>query len=157
MNPYTTFFGRAGFTATRHVDGREADILEFVDRTTDDCTEFTTGACWGGDSLIARHLLSTRADAAHRLIVPQKRDQVDTDMFHHFLTHTGGWASIELMQAGSNYRDRNNRILDHTDRLLAVAEYPEDHGKSRRSGTWMTVRLARKRGIPFVVYILNKP
>jgi hypothetical protein len=81
---------------------------------------------------------------------------VDTDLYHDFLTHTGGPAFIELMPAGTNYRDRNARILDYTDELIAVADHSEDHALSRRSGTWMTIRMALKLGIPTHVLILHE-
>lgn len=142
---------RIGFTGTRRVpDYRVRDVLDWVDErvATLGGTEYTTGACVGFDALVAPHLLKTRPDDLHRLIVPANRAQVDTDMFHEFLTHSGGWKAIELMPAGTTYRDRNERILDHADVLLAVADAPENAGRSARSGTWMTVRIARKRFLP---------
>lgn len=138
---------RLTFTATRDIVGCEDAIKRHVLLVTREhgATEFTTGACVGGDALIARTMLAEFPDAIHRLVVPANRSQVDIDLYHDFITHTGGWACIEFMPAGSTYRDRNLRLLDHGDMLCPVANYDEDDGHSRRSGTWMTVRLARAR------------
>lgn len=41
------------------------------------------------------------------------------------------------------YLDRNHDIVDETDVLVAT---PAGYGEEQRSGTWATVRYARKRG-----------
>ena len=45
------------------------------------------------------------------------------------------------------YLDRNRDIVDASDALLATPEGPE----GLRSGTWSTVRYARKRGKPITI------
>jgi hypothetical protein len=59
------------------------------------------------------------------------------------------------MAEGTDYRDRNTEIVRRSNQLFYCADYPENHGKSRRSGTWMTKRIAEQTGIPVNGIILN--
>ncbi len=145
---------RLGFTGTRSVGGYESDIHDFLDQFIEKGTEFTTGACTGFDSIAARFFINAKPEATHRLIVPSNRRQIDANLLTVFGAWPTGWALVEYMPKTSDYRDRNVRILDYADKLIAVAEYPEDHGKSTRSGTWQTVRLARDR-MPMSVKVLD--
>lgn len=55
----------------------------------------------------------------------------------------------DFMYPVKSYLDRNQDIVDASDGLLATPNGPE----KLRSGTWSTVRLARKKGIPiYIVY-----
>ncbi len=82
-------------------------------------------------------------------ILPANRSQVD-----------GAWqyrcTSYHEMPAQTSYRDRNLAIVAASRSLIAFPEYPEEHRKSRRSGTWQTIRLARAAGIPVTVHILRE-
>ena len=60
------------------------------------------------------------------------------------------------MPPGTTYKDRNEAIVNRVDELYYCADYPEEDRRSRRSGTWQTVRLARGRGIPVDGIILNQ-
>lgn len=149
---------RVGFTGTRSVPPeRVAEVHQFLDSTVPtEATEFTTGACLGFDAIAARWLLTEHPGALHRLAVPANRKQVDTDLFHDFLTASiPGWTLIECCPSHTDYRYRNEYIVTRSNLLVAVADYPEAHGKSTRSGTWQTVRIARKAGIPVSEFILN--
>lgn len=149
---------RVGFTGTRSVPPeRVTEVHEFLGGAVPtEAVEFTTGACVGFDAIAARWLLAEHPGALHRLAVPANRKQVDTDLFHDFLTASiSGWTVIECCPAGTDYRYRNQRIVLLSDRLIAVADYPEKHGKSTRSGTWQTVRLARAAGVLVTELILN--
>lgn len=46
------------------------------------------------------------------------------------------------------YRERNQAIVDAADRLVAC---PAGMTEELRSGTWMTIRMARKRGIVITI------
>jgi hypothetical protein len=51
------------------------------------------------------------------------------------------YATVEVLEPKS-YLERNRDIVNATDILIAAPDGPE----KRRSGTWSTVRYARKRG-----------
>lgn len=146
---------RMGFTGTRSVPfDRVADVLAFLTRESHEFDEFTTGACTGFDAIAAHYLIDQNPNALHRLVVPANRSQVDGEIIERFRRLEDDRHVIEYMPEGTSYRERNERILDHSDALLAVADHPEIHSKSVRSGTWMTVRIARRRGIPIEGLVL---
>lgn len=45
--------------------------------------------------------------------------------------------------AGKPYRLRNQDIVNACDVLVACVRWPEDDRRSKRSGTWQTIRMAR--------------
>jgi hypothetical protein len=95
-----------------------------------------TGACIGIDWAAAR--------IAHELgffvytIVPANKSKIDTQ----FYLHCHDW---EYMPPGTSYMDRNDRLVNHPvypcDCLLA---FPNQKEEILRSGTWATIRRARK-------------
>lgn len=55
----------------------------------------------------------------------------------------------DVIHPEDSYMKRNQRIVDFSDALIATPHGPE----KVRSGTWATVRRARKKGIPiYIVY-----
>lgn len=139
---------RWGETGTRTVtDDARPHVYQRLAERAGRYDEYTTGACVGVDAIAANWFLDTCPDAIHRLVVPANLSQVDWLTIHRFRALEDERHIIEWMPKGTSYRDRNNRVLDHTDELDVIASYPESHGKSRRSGTWMTYRLAKSRGL----------
>lgn len=138
---------RVGWTGTRSLndDGREW-ILGIIDLLHPD-TIIITGACVGADAYIARvahdHGLYVHA------IVPFNRSQVDPEWRDYCDTY-------DEMPDGTDYRYRNERIVDASDRMYGIADYPEKHEQSRRSGTWMTIRIARRDAKPVEVYVQHE-
>ena len=136
-----------GFTGTRHATPAMTDHLErIIAELPADCT-VVTGACIGVDALAAT-LAYQRGLRVHT-IVPADRSRVDREW--------RGWChTFEEMPHGTTYRDRNQRIVERSTRLIAVPEAPENAPESRRSGTWMTVRIARRLGRPVQVEPLSE-
>lgn len=107
-----------------------------------------TGACVGVDAYVARSAYS-RGYYVHT-IVPALRSHVDFqwEMWCH---------SYEEMPQGTTYRDRNIKIVERgRDGLIAFPLYEEDDPRSRRSGTWQTIRLAAKQDRWHVAYLLSE-
>lgn len=63
--------------------------------------------------------------------------------------------SYEESPAGSSFLERDQLIVDQSDALLALPLYREDHPKSKRSGTWATIRMARRKAIPIRILVLT--
>lgn len=134
-----------GFTGTRTLDTVKLQAEMDMARLIDDrrFTHFVSGACIGFDTYAGLLAVRMRPDATHLVIVPADRSRV-----------SGWWLAfphvlVQKMAAGSSYADRNERIVAICDFLVALPEHDEDHPRSARSGTWQTVRMARRadRGI----------
>lgn len=135
-----------GFTGTRNVRDVDLERIRAAVLALPPDATVVTGACIGVDALVARMAHGGRRHV--HTIVPAGRSRVDPYWRQHCNT-------FEEMPPGTDYRARNERIVELSDRLVAFPEYPEDHHRSHRSGTWMTVRIARRAGKPVEVVVLN--
>jgi hypothetical protein len=98
-----------------------------------------TGACIGVDSYAAQIGCSHMIDV--HTIVPDDTSRVDANWEVYCTSH-------EIMPKGSTYKDRNQKIVSLSEELIAFPRYPELlDGETTRSGTWQTVRMARKKKI----------
>lgn len=106
------------------------------------------GCCVGVDELCARIVVGEGPGIT--AIIPPNRRLVSDDAYENS-------DEIVVVPAGPDgYKRRNQEIVDRSDVLLAFPLYPEDHPQSRRSGTWQTVRLARRKGIRIDIHILSE-
>ena len=127
---------RLGFTGTR--DGMSARQLEAVQAMLM-CLEYRTivrhGDCVGADEQL-HHLAKNRG---LRIIVHPPahgtyRAMCTEDVY-------------QMMEKKPNL-DRNHDIVDGSTLLLAC---PKTEQEQLRSGTWATVRYARRKGVPVVI------
>jgi predicted Rossmann fold nucleotide-binding protein DprA/Smf involved in DNA uptake len=126
-----------GFTGTRSANHRDAGkIADILAELSPDST-VVTGACVGVDMFVAA--IARRLGMKVHTVVPADRSRVGRLWRQNCTT-------FEEMPPGTDYRDRNERIVALSDRVIAIPEAPEDAPESRRSGTWMTVRIARRAG-----------
>jgi predicted Rossmann-fold nucleotide-binding protein len=126
-----------GISGTRSLnDDRAAAVTAVIETLPKDAT-VVTGGCVGVDAHVARVAYGLGLHVV--TILPADRKAVDPDWrrFCH---------EYEEMLPGSTYRDRNRRIVQRSDQLLAFPLYPEKDARSTRSGTWQTVRIARNMG-----------
>ena len=110
-------------------------------------TLIVTGACMGVDACVAM----TAFDAGYRVhtVVPYEFNYryYDRDYAQHCQTS-------EFVRT---YADRNARMVElSTDGLIAFPLFPEDDRRSRFSGTWQTVRMARKAEKAVQIHILSE-
>lgn len=128
---------KVGFTGSRlGMNQLQADIFRtFI--IGHDVTEFHHGDCIGAD-----------ADA-HNIIQPYKipiiiHPPIDTKF------RANCKSSLSVFKKG--YLERNQDIVDQTDILIAV---PEGFNELVRSGTWYTVRYARKCSKNVYIIFMN--
>src|SRR5262245_45117958 len=120
-----------GFTGSREITPSMAAYIDGVIAILPVASIVVTGGCIGVDAYVA-----TRAHARGlhvHTILPADRSRVDPDWRSHCTT-------VEAMPQGTSYRSRNVRLVMNADRLYAIPRWPEMHSRSRRSGTWQTVR-----------------
>ena len=139
---------RVGFPGTRHI---EADGVAAVSAAvrglvqiaglTGCSVEVSTGGCVGTDhrAMMEAHW----AGFTVHTILPANRKLVPDD-----------WQDFSTTwEEGGEYRARNKALVRRVSGLFVVADYPEQHPKSRRSGTWMTWRLGREAMKPMALMI----
>lgn len=105
-------------------------------------TEIHGGDCIGFDAeciVLAKEVRPDIRTVGHPPINPKKRA---------FLTY-------DELRGEKDYHSRNHDIVDETDIMLACPKGPEYDADGKwiglRSGTWSTVRYARKRNKPIVI------
>ena len=117
-----------------------------------DFTGIVQGICSGVDARAARIAKGYYGIDVHS-VVPQGWERPGSHM-------DWGWQSFstthELMPQGTSLLDRDLRVLERSTRaLLAFPRYDEHDYRSRRSGTWYTIRRAREQGFMVEVVVLT--
>lgn len=140
-----------GVTGSRTIETerQRRHVIDVIDHYVTPRDWLIHGACVGVDELCAKCAWDNDA-AVIMAVVPPNRSLVSEKA----VSLSG---LVEDIAPGPNgYKRRNQTIVDESDRILAFPGYPEDHPKSRRSGTWQTIRMARRAGIPVRVYVLSE-
>jgi hypothetical protein len=106
-------------------------------------TGVVTGGCIGFDHIMGQYLAAIDPDISHTVIVPADRSRVHEWWLDPYFS----FVEVVEMPLGTTYRDRNIEIVRRSDWLLGQPERPEGDTKSVRSGTWQTIRFARRKGI----------
>lgn len=128
---------RIGFTGTRHGMSvvQKEEFKKLVD--SKDFQEFHHGMCEGSD------------EQAHHMI---DEDTRKIKIIGHPPVFTGSLVSVpcNILMKPDTYLKRNRNIVDASDVLIATPDTKE----RMRSGTWSTVRYARKKEKR--IYIIHK-
>lgn len=150
-----------GFTGSRQPFHDPAEILTRTLTGLYRAGQFVTGACTGVDADLGRFLAQAYPDVPQTVIVPAARDRID----RWWLKPDGDRSrlypevtiDVRLMPPGTDYRDRNQAIVDLSTILVGYPQLPEKDPAMRRSGSWQTIRMARAKGIPVHVFPLEDP
>lgn len=139
---------RLGFTGSRL---RPVDVQKrwlgqvFQDQQP---TEFHHGACQGSDEFA--HVLaiewSRRCPLLTDIYVHPPTDQRLMMPMDHIWSDEPPWLNITMLPA-KPYLDRNQDIVDLSEALVALPDGPE----RLHSGTWSTIRYARRTKTPHAI------
>lgn len=134
------------FTASRlHFSPPPGRVEETLARLPLAGALYVTGACEGGDAWTGAWLHACRPQAQHMVIVPADRSQVS--YWWEQPGNLGGPdVTVVTMARGTSYADRNQALADIADKVIGFPLFPEKDPRSRRSGTWQTIRMARRAG-----------
>jgi|SRR6266542_723578 len=115
--------------------------------------EYITGAAVGFDSFIGQWMAIHFPMMRHIVYVPSNYSKVS---FWWRRPHYG--YDVEEIQCpgGTTYKYRNKQMVNRATELVAVPRYRESHPLSRRSGTWQTIKLARKQNKTVHLFILEE-
>lgn len=151
QGPKEGLIPKYGFTGSRYINVLHHPALDEVLSAHLDGEEYTTGGAVGVDTYVLRKMASWLPDSFHRVCLPEHGPDWDNPYLE---------MADEVIRVPDTmrhpHRSRNAAILDHTDVLLAFPLHGEDHGQSKRSGTWMTIRMARERGLEVEITILDR-
>lgn len=142
-----------GFTASRNLDRNGIRLIDQVLASVLGADLWVTGACIGGDQHIAK--VGADADVPQRIYVPGITDYVDLDWIREMSKNPK--VDVKRMSRRTTYRERNQCIVfgQSINMLIGFPQYAEDDWRSKRSGTWQTIRMAQKAGIHFAIHILE--
>jgi predicted Rossmann fold nucleotide-binding protein DprA/Smf involved in DNA uptake len=142
---------------SRTLDAREKALVYAIVAALEDVDEFTSGCAYGVDTAAHQAAVHTHPSALKRLCVPAAPHNAS-------LVKTAELPSINWaveyvgVPPGSHrgisaaYMARNDRLVSHADTLIA---FPAIATEQLRSGTWATIRRARKAGVPVRIYPLT--
>jgi hypothetical protein len=136
----SVFCGSVSFTAGRRGFAPVPGVVVNVLTTVPHAARYVTGGCREGDAFIGQWLYANRPDAEHVIVVPADRSQVD-----EWWLHAGGTnITVIQMPQGTTRKDRNIRLVAEGDCVYGFPHRPE--ASSPRSGTWQTIRIAKRAG-----------
>jgi hypothetical protein len=128
-----------GFTAGRDLDPDGEGVIVAVLEGVPAVGRYVTGGAFGGDAFVGQWLAFRYPDAEHEVVVPANRNQVDP-----WWERIGFPATVILMPPHTDYAERNTRLVLRSSTVFGFPAYPEDDPRSQRSGTWQTIRIARR-------------
>lgn len=115
--------------------------------------QFVSGAAHGVDTYAARMAHLYFPEAIHTVIVPAAPHNTEFVSWAEAL----GFEIVRLKSAGNaatNYMNRNQHMVNLADELVAFPKTEEEQWQG--SGTWATIRRARKKDIPIHLHPLTR-
>jgi hypothetical protein len=106
---------------------------------------FVTGGCVGFDDYVGRTLVEIFPTHQHVVYVPADRTRVAAWWRD---PAKAPFVEVREMLPGTTFEDRNRAMVDHAAALVVKPKGPE--ASYPRSGTWMTINIARSQMKPVI-------
>jgi hypothetical protein len=139
------------FTGPSDLSERQAALVSAIIAGLEfDADIYRTGAANGVDTIAAKICLLKHPEANHSVYVPAAPHNEAVVRF----AQARGAKILRCADRGTpakSYRERNERMLDSADELVAILHRPEFY----RSGEWMTVNIAERRGVRVRKFLLT--
>jgi hypothetical protein len=135
----------AGVSGTRDnmpVEQQHAFFDLILQQLRSGATELHHGACTGADAFAHFHMISQAGVITHVHPPTDKKCSAEGSLMRH---------SRRVDHEAKPYGERNDDIVAAIDVLVAAPAYPEDDPRSKRSGTWQTIRKADAAGKPVFI------
>jgi hypothetical protein len=129
---------RVGITGSREAPTQQQ--VKLLRKYLSEATEVSHGCCLGFDAVA--HYLAAKRGLSIRMYPPIVKTHRATLLPVTSKTH---------VLPEHDYIIRNEMIVDRCEQLIAGPRYGEGDKRSARSGTWQTIHMARKRGIPITI------
>jgi len=128
-----------GFTGTRHlIDERKTVLHARLDELIKmGLTHAITGACVGVDAEVVWYLLKVAPEVQHTIVVPFNRKGIDGMLLSLKMV------KFIFMPDGTSYKERDTKIVELSPAMEAFWT-----GQVIRSGTFMTINIAKRAGKP---------
>jgi hypothetical protein len=110
---------------------------------------FVTGGCIGFDDFVGRTLVEIFPTHVHRVYVPADRSRVAAWWRDPALAP---FVEVREMSPGTTYKDRNIALVNDVAALVAKPKHGSRDVRAARSGTWMTVGIARRQMKPVIFH-----
>lgn len=130
-----------GVTGTVELSPDRIAFVHEVIRDLPDLKWLVTGGAFGVDTEAAYAGFLYHPEASRFILTPD-------GMKYNKDTHNYG----EVFPISGGYMKRNDAIVEHSDVLVA---FPKTDEEELRSGTWATIRRARKAGVPVLLNPLD--
>lgn len=124
---------------------RQYTFVAKIIKQLTDVDELTTGAAYGVDSVAYYSGVMQHPNIVHRVCYPH-----GLWFNEKLLADAKQWGHV--VEKYRSYMLRNDGLIKYADTLIA---FPRSAIEERRSGTWATVRRARKAGIPVEIHALD--
>lgn len=138
---------KVGFTGTQY--GMTVEQATAVARLLQDATVLHHGVCIGADE--EAHFIAQAQDLGVVLHPPKNKSKMSTRILNPLnYCPVLGAGQVLNIYSPREYIERDHDIVDATEKIIAA---PQKKAEVLRSGTWATMRYARKTGKP--VYIAH--
>lgn len=127
-----TFFG------PRFLRGRDISIVTAFMASLPGDTRVITGGNRGCDTLVTS--LARRRGLQVHTVIPSDRSALES----RWRQHCTSFEEMHGVNQELSLAAHATRLIELADYIVAFAEFPEHHQRSRFDGTWKTVRIARK-------------
>lgn len=132
------------FTGSRgELDRRQAAAIRRDVEHLAWATGFVTGGCIGIDAFLGELLFARYPSKTHLVVVPADRSRVAA--WWRRYDSAPGSLTVHEMPAGSSYMHRNQAMVSNSAALVGYPAYDERVTLSKRSGSWQTIRMARRQ------------